>query len=86
MKANAGFSLDYQIINVPDFNGVGESSPSPFFYQNLGEAEYMVAVYMYMRLIGYPADRISMLTTYNGQKLLLRDVVNARYVLGRITV
>merc|ERR1719216_272085 len=76
--ANGGFSFDYQLINVPDFNGVGESSPSPFFYQNLGEAEYVVAMFMYMRLIGYPADRISMLTTYNGQKHLLRDVVNAR--------
>merc|ERR1711953_233499 len=43
-----------------------------------GEAEYVVAIFMYMRLIGYPADRISMLTTYNGQKHLLRDVVNAR--------
>jgi intron-binding protein aquarius len=50
--ANAGFSFDYQLINVPDFNGVGESQPSPFFYQNLAEAEYVVAVYMYMRLIG----------------------------------
>jgi hypothetical protein len=50
--ANAGFSFDYQLLNVPDFNGVGESQPSPFFYQNLAEAEYVVAVYMYMRLIG----------------------------------
>jgi len=76
--ANAGFSFDYQLINVPDFNGVGESQPSPFFYQNLAEAEYVVAVYMYMRLIGYEASRISILTTYNGQKSLIRDVCNAR--------
>merc|ERR1719295_2279876 len=76
--ANAGFSFDYQLINVPDFNGVGESQPSPFFYQNLAEAEYVVAVYMYMRLIGYPAHKISILTTYNGQKALLRDVCAAR--------
>merc|ERR1719312_80989 len=76
--ANAGFSFDYQLINVPDFNGVGESQPSPFFYQNLAEAEYVVAVYMYMRLIGYDANRISILTTYNGQKSLIRDVCNAR--------
>ena len=33
---------------------------------------------MYMRLLGYPADRISVLTTYNGQKHLIRDVVNQR--------
>merc|ERR1712223_937785 len=78
LRANGGFSFDYQLINVPDFNGTGESSPSPFFYQNIGEAEYVVATFMYMRLIGYPAERISILTTYNGQKHLLRDVVKAR--------
>lgn len=33
---------------------------------------------MYMRLLGYPADKITMLTTYNGQKHLLRDVVAQR--------
>merc|ERR1711936_1168982 len=76
--ANPGFSYDYQLINVPDLNGVGESQPSPFFYQNLAEAEFIVAVYMYMRLIGYDASRISILTTYNGQKSLIRDVCNAR--------
>jgi len=37
-----------------------------------------VALYSFMRLMGYPAERISMLTTYNGQKDLLRDVVEAR--------
>jgi hypothetical protein len=47
-------------------------------YQNLAEAEYCVAVFMYMRLIGYPADKISILTTYNGQKHLIRDVINIR--------
>ena len=77
-KANAGFMYDYQLINVDDFNGVGESEPNPYFYQNLAEAEYVVAVYMYMRLIGYPAEKISILTTYNGQKHLLRDVINTR--------
>ena len=38
----------------------------------------MVAVYMYMRLLGYPAEKISILTTYNGQKFLIRDVINQR--------
>ena len=46
--------------------------------QNLAEAEYVVAVYMYMRLLGYPAEKISILTTYNGQKFLIRDVINQR--------
>lgn len=46
--------------------------------KNLAEAEYTVALYMYMRLLGYPAERISILTTYNGQKHLIRDVINQR--------
>ncbi|CAM9758399.1 unnamed protein product, partial [Phaeothamnion confervicola] len=46
--------------------------------QNLGEAEYVVATYQYMRLLGYPADRIAILTTYNGQKALIRDVLQQR--------
>nr|CAD7575589.1 unnamed protein product [Timema californicum] len=111
--ANAGFWYDFQLINVEDFNNVGESEPSPYFYQigrqvsvrmhtcdhkpmvkqggrergftpflvavsNLAEAEYCVAVFMYMRLLGYPAEKISILTTYNGQKHLIRDVINIR--------
>ncbi|XP_058799863.1 RNA helicase aquarius [Phymastichus coffea] len=78
LVANPGFLHDFQLINVEDFNGVGESEPSAYFYQNLAEAEYCVAVFMYMRLLGYPADKISILTTYNGQKHLIRDVINIR--------
>ena len=73
------FSLKINYFpNYNFFSGVGESTPSPFFYQNLAEAEFVVATFMYMRLIGYPAEKISILTTYNGQKHLIRDVVNAR--------
>ena len=79
-RANAGFSYEYQLVDVPDYQGRGESAPSPWFYQNEGEAEYVVSVYMYLRLLGYPANKISILTTYNGQKLLIRDVINRRCV------
>ncbi|TRZ02669.1 hypothetical protein DNTS_024402 [Danionella cerebrum] len=75
---NPGFRFDFQLINVEDFNGVGESEPNPYFYQNLAEAEYSVAIFMFMRLLGYPSERISILTTYNGQKHLIRDVINQR--------
>uniref|UniRef100_A0A383WJ31 Uncharacterized protein n=1 Tax=Tetradesmus obliquus TaxID=3088 RepID=A0A383WJ31_TETOB len=78
LAANPGFGFDFQLVNVPDYNGKGESEPAPYYYQNLGEAEYVVAVYSFMRLLGYPASKISILTTYNGQKDLLRDVVEAR--------
>ncbi|KAJ9405029.1 hypothetical protein DTO045G8_7202 [Paecilomyces variotii] len=76
--ANAGFQFDYQFINVPDYQGVGEREPSPHFIQNLGEAEYAVAIYQYMRLLGYPASKISILTTYAGQRALIMDVLNHR--------
>ncbi len=64
--------------DTPDFEGRGETVPLPYFFQNLAEAEYVVTLYQYMRLLGYPAEKISMLTTYNGQKALLKDVVERR--------
>jgi hypothetical protein len=72
---NAGFAYDFQFVDVRPCRGPGESTPSPHFYQNVDEAEFVVRVYMYMRLIGYPAERITLLTTYNGQKALLEDIV-----------
>ncbi|KAJ5675733.1 hypothetical protein N7462_008630 [Penicillium macrosclerotiorum] len=77
-QANAGFQFDYQFINVPDYQGNGEREPTPHFIQNLGEAEYTVALYQYMRLLGYPAEKISILATYAGQTALIRDVLNHR--------
>ena len=50
----------------------------PYYIQNLAEAEFAVATFMYMRLQGVPASSISIITTYNGQKDLLRDVVAQR--------
>jgi len=38
----------------------------------------VVAVFQYMRLIGYPAEKITILTTYNGQKDLIQDVISKR--------
>ncbi|KAI9793042.1 MAG: hypothetical protein M1816_000940 [Peltula sp. TS41687] len=75
---NAGFKHEYQFINVPDYKGRGESEPTPHFIQNLGEAEYAVALYQYMRLLGYPARSITILTPYAGQRALIRDVLSHR--------
>ncbi|ERF69659.1 hypothetical protein EPUS_03651 [Endocarpon pusillum Z07020] len=77
-RANAGFKYDYQFIDVPDYQGQGEREPSPHFIQNLGEAEYAVALFQYMRLLGYPARNISILTAYAGQRALIRDVLAHR--------
>lgn len=78
LQGNAGFLNTFQLVDVPDFQGKGEFCPTMHFYQNLGEAEYVVAVFQYMRLLGYPAEKISIITTYNGQKHLIRDVINQR--------
>jgi intron-binding protein aquarius len=78
LTANAGFKYDYQFINVPDYKGKGETEPSPHFIQNLGEAEYAVAIFQYMRLLGYPASKISILATYAGQRALIKDVLTHR--------
>ena len=83
-RANAGLRYDFQFINVPDYKGAGEMQPSPHFIQNLGEAEYAVAIYQYMRLLGYPASSISILTTYAGQRALIRDVLNHRCARNRL--
>ena len=72
LGCNPGFVFPFQFINVEDYQGKGESQPIPFFYQNLGEAEFVVHTYMYMRLVGIPAEKISIITTYNGQKHLIR--------------
>merc|ERR1712144_135618 len=52
LYANVGFLYDYQFINIEDYKGKGEFTPIPYFYQNLGEAEYIVQLYIYMRLLG----------------------------------
>ncbi|KAI9683087.1 MAG: hypothetical protein M1829_005878 [Trizodia sp. TS-e1964] len=77
-RANAGFRYEYQFIEVDDYKGSGEREPTPHFIQNLGEAEYAVAIYQYMRLLGYPSSKISILTTYVGQQSLINDVLNHR--------
>ncbi|KAJ2082206.1 hypothetical protein H4R24_001776 [Coemansia sp. RSA 988] len=78
-RPNPGFLHELQFVDVGEFgNRGGESEPSSHFFQNVGEAEYVVAVFQYMRLLGYPADRIAILTTYNGQRALIRDVLERR--------
>ncbi|GMI21421.1 hypothetical protein TrCOL_g13616 [Triparma columacea] len=78
LKANGGLLHNTQFVNVADYEGRGENCPTPYFYQNLGEAEYVVAMFQYMVLIGYDPKKITILTTYNGQKALVEDVLRAR--------
>jgi intron-binding protein aquarius len=77
-EPNPGFRHTFQFVNVPDFRGAGETSPAPHVFQNLGEAEFIVATFQYLCLVGVPPEKISILATYAGQRNLLRDVVAHR--------
>lgn len=39
LLANPGFVHTFQVINVDKFEGKGESTPTAYFFQNVGEAE-----------------------------------------------
>ena len=47
-------------------------------YQNFEQAQFMTSVYMYLRLMGQPKYSISMLTLWEGQVELLRDMFRNR--------
>ena len=53
--ANPGFSYDYQVVDVGDYNGKGESEPMPHYYQNLGEAGELPCP-----LISCASDRVTL--------------------------
>ena len=76
--ANGGLLHTCQFVDVADYEGRGETCPTPYFYQNVGEAEYAVALFQYLVLVGHDPKKISILTTYNGQKALIEDVIRAR--------
>jgi intron-binding protein aquarius len=80
--ANPGFAQTFQVIDVGDYEGRGETCPSAYFYQNKGEGEYIVALFQYMVMIGYSPNQISILTTYNGQKALIQDILSQRCGAG----
>lgn len=77
VNGNAGFYYSSQWIDVPLFQNQGEVAIHSS-YQNLGEAEYVVATFQYMCLLGYPADRISIVTTYEAQRKLIKQLLYQR--------
>ncbi|SCO93535.1 P-loop containing nucleoside triphosphate hydrolase, putative [Plasmodium malariae] len=77
---NPGFTYTYQFVHVES----EEYTPVPYFYQNLLEAEMAVAIFMYMRLIGYSNEIITILTTYNGQKELILDILKKNCLYNKL--
>ena len=75
--SNAGLQYTTQFIDVSE----GEELACPQGgYQNLAEAEYIVSVYQYLRLLGHQGHQIAILATYDEQSALIRDVMNLRCV------
>ena len=77
-KNNFAFKYNIQFINVEEFNSKGEEINSNNSYYNLAEAEYCIGIFMYMCLVGYNPSQISILTTYNGQKELIKEIFNKK--------
>ncbi|KAL0478893.1 intron-binding protein aquarius [Acrasis kona] len=74
-----GFKYHSQCVHVESYLGtenlkVGQDAI------NIGEAEYLVAVYMYMRLTGYRSDQICILSPNASQCELIRQIINRRCV------
>ncbi|KAK2940293.1 putative RNA helicase aquarius [Blattamonas nauphoetae] len=72
--SNAGLGLDCQFLHV-EGEGEGEVEQAAFFIENTEEARFAVELFKYLRLIGHPPHTISILTPYNGQRALIRDIV-----------
>ena len=76
--ATSSFVHEFQFVDVQDFYGKGETQPRRHFFQNLGEAEYIAHLFLWLRSRGHPASSITILTTYNGQKELIKQVLRKR--------
>lgn len=71
-RANACLRYEYQCIHCEG----EEKQIRPHVYQNPVEANYIVSFYQYLRLCGYSAEQITVLTTYNGQRELIMELMN----------
>ena len=83
-KKNFGFKYNVQFINVEEFNSKGEEINSNNSYYNLAEAEYSIGIFMYMCLVGYAPENISILCTYKGQKELIKEIYSKKCTWNKL--
>eukprot|EP00644_Phytophthora_capsici_P015098 jgi/Phyca11/575207/estExt2_Genewise1.C_PHYCAscaffold_710124 len=69
---NAGFAHVAQFVDLPSSE---EQQPKPFAYENEEEARFIVGMVRYMLAVGYRPDQVTILTTYNAQRELLRRLL-----------
>lgn len=77
---NAGFLYSVQFINVEE----NEESETYLRgeYENFGEAEYLVSLYRYMRLLGYPREKIDLVATTRLQKKRIEQLAKQKCKQG----
>merc|ERR1711939_1222352 len=66
---------EWQFIDSYEPKRGGEQQVLEFYYQNITEAENLIATYKYMRWMGIASKNITFLTPYNGQAALLREMI-----------
>ncbi|RLN59362.1 hypothetical protein BBJ28_00005340 [Nothophytophthora sp. Chile5] len=79
-SGNAGFAHVAQFV---DLSGAAtERQTRPFAFESEEEARFVVALVRYMLTVGYRAEQITVLTTYNAQKELLQRLLRAQDGFG----
>lgn len=81
---NKFLKYTYQFIDIEDFDGKGEEINGDYSYCNLPEAEYAIGLYMFMCLSGYSPSSISILTTYNAQKELIKEIYSKKCTWNKL--
>ncbi|OWB76728.1 hypothetical protein B5S32_g883 [[Candida] boidinii] len=70
---NAGLLSSFQLVNVSSTDA--ENSKTE--YQNVEQAEYCVALFMYMKLLNYPSN-VTIVTNYKIQRVLIEEILKTR--------
>ena len=77
-RANACLRYVCQAVDVEDYANQGEVTTADHSVNNEGEAEYVVAFFEYLRLCGYPAEIITILSAYKSQRECIQAKLKER--------
>lgn len=76
LQQNAGFLYSVQFINVEENEECDKYLRGE--YENIGEADYLVSLYRYMRLLGYPREKIDLVAVSRGQKKRIEQIARQK--------
>ncbi len=67
-----------QFVDIVPTLAAGEEQPIKDYFQNLDEAEFAVALYQVLRILGVDAEEIVIISTSQGQVHLIQEVLSRR--------